>query len=76
MAGSLGRDHGNVHVSGRYDAAEVDVEAMGKHQHVALLQVGFNVVLVQVSLLLRRINGRSFSAAGNHSAGWSWHVLA
>ena len=25
---------------------------MGKHQHVALLQVGFNVVLVQVSLLL------------------------
>ena len=27
-------------------------------------------------ILIISINGRSFSAAGNHSAGWSWHVLA
>ena len=50
MAGALGGDHGHVHVGGGHDLLEVDVEAVGKHQHVARLQVGSDVPLVHVGL--------------------------
>ena len=52
MSGSLGSDHGNVNVSGRNDASEMNVEAMSKHQHVACFQVRLDVLLVKVCLLL------------------------
>ena len=52
MSGSLGSDHGNINVLGRYDTSEMNVETMSEHQHIALFQVGLDVVLVQISLLL------------------------
>ena len=52
MAGSLGSDHGYVHVLGRTDLAEVDGKAMGEHQHVALLQVGLDGLFVHLCLFL------------------------
>ena len=50
MAGALGGDHQHVHVGGRNDLLEVDIEAMGKHQSVAGFQVGGNVLLIDIGL--------------------------
>ena len=50
VAGALGGDHQHVHVGGRHDLLEVDVEAVGEHQGVAGLQVGGDVRLVDVGL--------------------------
>ena len=52
MSGSLGSDHGNINVLGRYDTSEVNIETMSEHQHIALFQVGLDVILVQICLLL------------------------
>ena len=52
MTRALGRDHGNVNVSGRYDLTEVNGEAVSEHEHVASLEVGFDVLLVHSRLLL------------------------
>ena len=52
MAGALGGDHDHVDVLGRHDLAEVDVEAVGEHQRLAVLQVGRDVVLVDDGLRL------------------------
>ena len=51
VTGALGRDHGDVNVSGRNDLTEVDRKAVSKHQHVARLEVGLDVCLVHSSLL-------------------------
>ena len=52
MSGTFGSDHGNINVLGRYDTSEMNIETMGEHQHIALFQVGLDVILVQISLLL------------------------
>ena len=52
MSGSLGRDHGNVNVCGGNDTAEVNIEAMCKHQHISGFQIRLNVILIKVCLLL------------------------
>ena len=52
VAGALGGDHEHVHVRGRYDLAEVDVEAVGERQGLALGQVGRDILLVHIRLLL------------------------
>ena len=39
VPGALGRDHGDVHVLRRHDLVEVDVEAVGEHEHVALFEI-------------------------------------
>ncbi len=52
VSGSLRSDHCNVNVCRRNDAAEVDVEAMSEHEHIAFLKVGLDVLLVESSLLL------------------------
>ena len=51
MTGSLGSDHGNVNVSGRNDASEVDIEAMSKHQHIAGLKIGRYIPFIHICLL-------------------------
>ena len=50
MSRTLGRDHGHIHILGRYDTAEMNVEAVREHQHIAGLQVGFDIILIQGSL--------------------------
>ena len=52
MSGSLGSDHGNINILGRYDTSEVNIETMSEHQHIALFQIGLDVILVQICLLL------------------------
>ena len=52
MAGSLGSDHGYVYICRRLDQTEVNVEAVSKHQHIAGLEVGLDVLLVHSGLLL------------------------
>ncbi len=52
VAGSLGGDHGHVDISGGIDQTEMDVEAVGEHQHIAGLEVGLDVLLVHGRLLL------------------------
>ena len=39
MAGALGRDEEDVHILGRLNLAEVDVEAVGEQQGLALGQM-------------------------------------
>ena len=51
VAGAFGRNHRHVHISRRLNQAKVDVEAVGKHQHIAGLQVGGNVFLIHFGLL-------------------------
>ena len=46
MAGALGRDEEDVHILGRLDLAEVDVEAVGEQQGLALGQMGLDVVFI------------------------------
>ena len=52
VAGSLGSDHAHVHAGGGHDLLEMDVEAMGEHQHIALFQIGGDILLVNVRLYL------------------------
>ena len=52
MSRSFRRDHGDVHICRRNDTAEVDIETMRKHQHIAFLKVRLDVVFVEVCLLL------------------------
>ena len=47
----LRSDHGNINVSRRLDAAEVNVEAVSEHQHIARLEVRFDILLIHSSLL-------------------------
>ena len=52
VARALGGNHGHVHERRRIDQAEMDVEAMGEHKHVAFFQVGLDVSLIHGRLLL------------------------
>ena len=51
VAGALGRDHDDVDVLGRLDAAEMDVEAVREGERLALGQVRLDALLVQLGLL-------------------------
>jgi hypothetical protein len=48
--GAFGRDHAHVDVGRRLDHAKADVEAVGKHQRVARLEVGRDILLVDFAL--------------------------
>ena len=50
MAGTLRRDHSDVHLGARLDLLEVDREAVGEHQHHAGPQVGLDAVAVEPGL--------------------------
>ena len=52
MSGPFGSDHGHIHVGRRNDLAEMDGKTVSEHQHIALLQVGLNVLFVHCGLLL------------------------
>src|SRR5699024_6579861 len=51
VAGALGGDHDDVDILGGLDAAEVDVEAVGKGQGLALGEVGLDALFIQGRLL-------------------------
>ncbi len=50
MSRSLRRNHGHIHVCGGNNLSEMNIEAMGEHQHISLFQVRFDVLLVHGSL--------------------------
>jgi hypothetical protein len=50
VAGGLGRDHGHVDVGRRHHLVEVDVEAVGEHQHLALAEPALDRLLVDLAL--------------------------
>ena len=52
MAGALGSDHDDVHIGGRHDGLEVDVEAVGEGQGLALGHVGGHLLVVDVGAQL------------------------
>ena len=52
VAGALGCRHEHVHTGGRHDLLVADVEAVGKGQGVALLQIGGDILFVNVGLYL------------------------
>ena len=52
VAGALGSDHDDVHVLGRGDGLEVDVEAVCKGQCLALGHVGSNLGVVDIGAQL------------------------
>ena len=52
MSGALRCDHCNVNVSRGNDAAEVNVEAVCEHEHIAGFEVRLDIFLVELSLLL------------------------
>ena len=52
VARSLRSDHGDVDIFRRYDAAEMNVEAMREHQHITFFQVRLDIFAVQLRLLL------------------------
>ena len=52
MARSLRRNHGHIHILRRLNAAEMNIKSMGKHQHIACLQIRLNILLVHVGLQL------------------------
>ncbi len=52
MARSLGSDHRNIHICGRYNLAEMNRETMRKHQHISCFQVRRDILLVHICLLL------------------------
>ena len=52
MAGALGGDHQNVHIGRGSDLAVVDVEAVGEHDGLAGGQVGGDILLIHIGLLL------------------------
>ena len=51
VTGALGRDHDNVYVLGGLDAAEVNVEAVCESKGLAFGKIGFDALLVELSLL-------------------------
>ena len=50
MPGSFRSDHGNIYVLRRHDLIEMNVKAMGKHEHVAFFQIRLNILFVHGSL--------------------------
>ena len=50
MSGSFGSHEQGIDALGRFDLAEVQVEAVGAHQHVAWSQVGLDVGAEQIPL--------------------------
>ena len=52
VAGTLGGDHENIHIFGRNDLAKVDGKAVSESQGLALGQMGLDVLLVHIGLLL------------------------
>ena len=52
VTGALGGGHKHVHAGGRHDLLVADVEAVGKGQGVALLQIGGDILLVNVGTTL------------------------
>src|SRR5213080_2851619 len=52
VAGSLGRDHRHVHVRRRHHLVEVDVEAMGEHEHLAPAEPALDLALEHLTLAL------------------------
>ena len=52
VSGSLGSDHCDVNICRRLDQTEMNVEAVSKHEHIAGLEVGLDVLLVHSCLLL------------------------
>src|SRR5690606_30071705 len=52
VAGALGGDHDHVQVGAGHDQLEVDVEAVGKGQGRAFLQVGGDAGVVDIPLVL------------------------
>ena len=82
MARAFGGDHEYVHISGRDDLFEMDVEAMGKSQGAAALQVGSDFGFVYIGLFFIRDqdhghiggcngfrNGLDFQAGGTGHSG-------
>ena len=52
MSRSLGGDHRNIHILRRHDLIKMNIEAVSEHQHVALLQIRLNILLIHGSLQL------------------------
>ena len=52
VTGALGGDHDDVDVLGRHDLAEVDVEAVGEHEDLAVLELGGHVAAVETACTL------------------------
>ncbi len=50
MAGAFWGDQHAVDARGRFDLAEVDVEAVRAHQHVAFLQIRLDVLPINIAL--------------------------
>ena len=51
MAGSFGRDHGDVDVCGRLDGAEANVEAVREHQRLACCEMRLDLLAIELGLL-------------------------
>jgi len=54
MARALGRNHDHVEVCTRLDLTEMDVEAVGKRQRRALLDVGLDLIAVNIGVMFVR----------------------
>src|SRR5881398_845763 len=52
VARRLGRDHGHVHVGRRHHLVEVDVEAVGEHEHLATAEPALDLALEHLTLAL------------------------
>ena len=51
MTGAFGRNHDHIHILGRLDTAEMDVEAVGEGQGLSFGQIGLDGFLVKSRLL-------------------------
>ena len=57
VAGALGCNHDHVDVGRRHDLVEVDIEAVGEHQHITGLEAGSDLLAVGLRLgMVRRQN--------------------
>src|SRR5438093_235140 len=52
VARRLGRDHGHVHIGRRHHLVEVDVEAVGEHEHLATAESALDLALEHLALAL------------------------
>ena len=52
MSRSFWSDHSYINICRRFDASEMNVETMCEHQHIAFIQVWFNVFFVHICLQL------------------------
>ena len=52
VAGALGGDHDDIHIGGRHNGLEVDVEAVGEGQRLALGHIGSHLLVVDISTQL------------------------